>query len=124
MSEVTIKTAGESEFFRRGKRLSKLADAGQPLPAQHVVSFEDPADMLSLLTPAKLELLRSVKKAPASITIIAARLQRDRSAVKRDVDQLESAGLVIVETKTLPGHGRMKEVRPVARSFRLEALVA
>lgn len=56
MSEITIKTAGESEFFRRGKRLGKLADAGQRLSAEHVVSCEDPADMLSLLTPARPEL--------------------------------------------------------------------
>ena len=124
MTKLTIKTGTEKDFFARGRRLAKAADRGEPIPAERIISFEDPADMLSLLTPATLELLRSVKEAPASITIIAARLQRDRSAVKRDVDQLESAGLVIVETKTLPGHGRMKEVRPVARSFRLEALVA
>ncbi len=88
------------------------------------MSFEDPADMLSLLTVSKLELLRAVKEAPGSITLIAARLQRDRSAVKRDVDQLQQAGLVTVEVKTLPGHGRMKEVRATAQRFRLEAMVA
>lgn len=57
------------------------------------------------------------------ITVIAGRLQRDRSAVKRDVDQLARVGLVTVETKVLPGHGHMKEVRAAAGQFRLEAMV-
>jgi predicted transcriptional regulator len=50
-------------------------------------------------------------------------LHRDRSAVKRDVDQLAQVGLVTIETKVLPGHGRMKEVRASAGVFRLEAMV-
>jgi predicted transcriptional regulator len=48
-------------------------------------------------------------------------LQRDRSAVKRDVDQLAQVGLVTIETKPLPGHGLMKEIRAAAGIFRLEA---
>ncbi len=65
----------------------------------------------------------SMKEAPGSITVIAGRLHRDRSAVKRDVDQLAQAGLVTIETKILPGHGHMKEVRAAATRFRLEAMV-
>jgi predicted transcriptional regulator len=64
-----------------------------------------------------------VKEAPGSITLIAERLRRDRSAVKRDVDQLAQAGMVTIEVKIHPGHGQMKEVRAVARRFKLEALV-
>ncbi len=124
MSKLTVKTASEQEFFKRGLAIAKLADATKRLPTERVVSFEDPADLLNLLTTSKLELLRAVKEAPGSITIIAAKLRRDRSAVKRDVDRLEEAGLVTVEVKTLPGHGRMKEVRAVADCFRLEAMVA
>jgi predicted transcriptional regulator len=64
-----------------------------------------------------------VKEAPGSITLIAERLRRDRSAVKRDVDQLAQAGMVTIEAKIHPGHGQMKEVRAAARRFKLEALV-
>ena len=124
MSKLTVKTASEQEFFKRGLAIAKLADATKRLPTERVVSFEDPADLLNLLTTSKLELLRAVKEAPGSITIIAAKLRRDRSAVKRDMDRLAEAGLVTVEVKTLPGHGRMKEVRAVADRFRLEAMVA
>ena len=40
-----------------------------------------------------------------------------------DVDQLPQVGLVTIETKVLPGHGHMKEVRASAGIFRLEAIV-
>ena len=124
MRSVVLKTATEQEFFKRGRALAQLADAGQPLPEEYTVSFEDPAELLKLLTATRLELFRAVREEPASITGLAQRLHRDRSAVKRDVDQLVRAGMVLVESRVLPGHGRMKEVRPSARSFRLEAVLA
>jgi predicted transcriptional regulator len=93
------------------------------MPEERTVSFEDPADLLRLLTASRLEVFRSVKGEAGSITVIAGRLQRDRSAVKRDVDQLAQVGLVTIETKPLPGHGHMKEIRAAAGIFRLEATV-
>ncbi len=123
MKNVTLKAGNEQDFFGRGKVLARLADAGQPMPEERTVSFEDPADLLRLLTASRLEVFRSVKSEPGSITVIAGRLQRDRSAVKRDVDQLAQVGLVTIETKPLPGHGHMKEIRAAAGVFRLEATV-
>ena len=123
MKNVTLKAGNEQDFFRRGKVLARLADGGQPMPEERTVSFEDPADLLRLLTASRLEVFRSVKGEPGSITVIAGRLQRDRSAVKRDVDQLAQVGLVTIETKPLPGHGHMKEIRAAADIFRLEATV-
>ena len=123
MKNVTLKAGNEQEFFRRGKVLARLADAGQPIPEERTVSFEDPADLLRLLTASRLEVFRSVKGEPGSITDIAGRLHRDRSAVKRDVDQLAQVGLVTIEIKTLAGHGHMKEIRAAAGIFRLEAMV-
>lgn len=123
MSKLTIKTAKEDEFFKRGKKLAKLADAGKPIPQESVISFEDPSDVLKLLTAARLELFGAIKEQPGSITAISDRLHRDRSAVKRDVDVLAKAGLVNIAIKPLPGHGRMKEVRAAAKRFRLEAVL-
>lgn len=123
MKNVILKTCNEQDFFRRGRVLARLADAGQPLPEERTISFEDPADLLRLLTASRLDVFRSVKREPGSITVIADRLHRDRSAVKRDVDQLAQVGLVTIETKTLPGHGQMKEIRASAGTFRLEAMV-
>jgi predicted transcriptional regulator len=123
MTKFTIKTGTEENFFRRGRQLAKMADHGDPLPDERVISFEDPAEVLKLITTTRLALFRAVKEKPGSITQIAGRLHRDRSAVKRDIDELESAGLVVIAEKILPGHGRMKEVQVAANQFQLQAEV-
>ncbi|MFM1991340.1 MAG: hypothetical protein RJA99_4297 [Pseudomonadota bacterium] len=123
MKQMLIRLADERDFFQRGREIARRADAGQPLASAHVISFEDPHELLRLLGASRIDVLRAVKKEPGSITQVAQRLGRDRSAVKRDIEQLEYLGMVNVETKVLPGHGRMKEVRATARKFRLEAEV-
>jgi predicted transcriptional regulator len=124
MSKLTIKTGTEDDFFRRGRQLAQAADRGQGLPEESMISFEDPADVVKLITAARLALFRAIKEMPGSITEISERLHRDRSAVKRDVDELERAGMVTVSEKVLPGHGRMKEVRATAKQVSLMAVVA
>lgn len=124
MTKLTIKTGTEEDFFKRGRKLAKAADRGEPLPDERIISFEDPADVMKLITAARLALFRAVKEMPGSITQLSERLHRDRSAVKRDVDELERAGLVTIADKVLPGHGRMKEVRATANRFSLQAEVA
>ena len=52
------------------------------------------------------------------------RHKRDRSAVKPDIDAFERAGLVIVSVKALRGHGRSKDIRTLARRFKVQAEVA
>ncbi|NOT99507.1 MAG: HTH domain-containing protein [Sideroxydans sp.] len=117
--KTTIKVANTEEFFKRGKSIAKLADQGKPIPRERIIAFEDPEDLARLVTTAKLVLFREVKECPGSITDLSQRLHRDRSAVKRDVDELERFGLVEVEEKPFPGHGRIKEVRAVAEQVML-----
>lgn len=124
MTKLIIKTATEEDFFKRGRQLATAADRGEPLPDERIISFEDPADVMKLITTARLALFRAVKEMPGSITEISERLHRDRSAVKRDIDELERAGLVTIAEKVLPGHGRMKEVRATANRVSLQAEIA
>ena len=123
MTKITIKTAMEDDFFRRGRQLAKAADSGEQIPEERIVSFEDYADLMKLITSARLAIFHAVKEMPGSITQISERLHRDRSAVKRDVVELERAGLVTISDKVLPGHGRMKEIRVTAKQFTLQAVV-
>jgi len=116
---TVIKVEGPADFFKRGKLVARLADLGKPIPKEHIIAFEDPEDMARLITTAKLALFREVRLGAGSITELAGRLNRDRSAVKRDVDELEKAGLIEVEDMPLPGHGRKKEVRAVAEQVLL-----
>ncbi|MBE7567560.1 HTH domain-containing protein [Acidithiobacillus sp. HP-11] len=121
---MLLQVANEKMFFERGRKVARTADAKQPISEEKIISFEDPADLLHLLTTTRLALMQVVLERPLSITEISERLGRDRSAVKRDIDLLADSGLVIVEEKPLPGHGRKKEVRPAAYSLRLEAVLA
>ena len=123
MTKLIIKTGTEEEFFKRGRQLAKAVNIGELPSAERIISFEDLADIMKLITTARLALFRAVKEKPGSITQISERLNRDRSAVKRDIDELERAGLVTVADKVLPGHGRMKEVRAAANQFILQAKV-
>ena len=114
-----IKTGPVEEFFRQGREIARRLDNGEKVEPIRTISFEDPEDMLDLLTTGRVELFRAIKGSPGSIADIARRLHRDRSAVKRDVDLLVSAGIVEIEDKPFPGHGRMKYVKPIADSFSL-----
>ena len=111
---TVIKVEGPADFFKRGKLVARLADQGRGIPREHIIAFEDPEDMARLITTAKLALFREIRQGTGSITELALRLRRDRSAVKRDIDELEKAGLIEVQDMPLPGHGRKKEVRAVA----------
>lgn len=116
---TTIKIASPDEFFKKGKEIARLADQGKPIQPERIIAFENPEDLARIITTAKLILLREVKACPGSITNLSQRLHRDRSAVKRDIDELEKIGLVDVEEKPFPGHGRIKEVRAVSEQVLL-----
>lgn len=117
--QYSITTAPIEDFFVHGREIARKLDRGEKLEPVRSISFEDPEDMLGLLTTGRVELFRAIKSEPGSIADIARRLHRDRSAVKRDVDILVSAGIVEVEDRPLPSHGRMKFIKPLADTFNL-----
>jgi hypothetical protein len=49
MSKLTIRTGTEESFFSRGRQLAKLADQGETLPDERIISFEDPAEVIELI---------------------------------------------------------------------------
>ena len=123
LKTTKLTVADEQSFFARGKLIAKQADAVKTIQQSTVLSFEDASDMLRVLTSARLDLFQAVKQKPDSITGVALRLGRDRSAVKRDVDCLAGAGLIQIQDQISPGHGRMKWLSPAAHSVRLEAVL-
>lgn len=123
MENATVKTGTIEEFFDGVREIAKQIDRGEVPKPEFTLTFEDPADMFAVMTPARLELFRAAKSDPSSITAIAHRLHRDRSTVKKDVDILVAAGLLNIEDVPLPGHGRRKCVRAAAERIQLQTVV-
>jgi predicted transcriptional regulator len=121
MAKAEIRVETVEAFFDRGRKAAELADRGRPMPRSHVVAFEEVGDLLRVLTDKRVSLLRKVKQNPGSISELAKRLKRDRSAVTRDVQLLEQCGVLRVTEKSLPGHGRQKWITPIAPEIQLIA---
>ncbi len=124
MRNINVNTGTTEEFFTRGREIARKVDRGEPLDPEYTLTFEDPADMFAVMSPARLDIFRAAKAEPASITAIAQRLHRDRSSVKKDVDMLAAAGLLDIEEIPLPKHGRQKFVSASADRIYLQAVVA
>jgi len=110
-------------FFARGRKLAAAADRGDPIPFSRVIAFEDVEALLHVLTAKRVLLLKQVKETPTSISLLAKKLKRDRSAVTRDIQVLERFGVIQVTEKPLPGHGRQKWITPLAGEIQLTAVL-
>jgi predicted transcriptional regulator len=117
MSKIKVIQEPTEDFFKRGREIARQADSSGPVVTSLMISFEDPRDITRLLSTAKLTLLATVRNAPASITDLAKTLHRDRSAVKRDVSDLVSIGVLSVRDVPHPGHGIKKEVSATSQKI-------
>jgi predicted transcriptional regulator len=120
-AKVTIQTDSKDEFFSRLRDRAKKLDSGETLPAEITISFEDPAELLKILSSERVRLLRRVKGESQQVSALATGLGRDVRAVSRDVSLLEKAGLLRTRYEANPGHGRLKVVESVAREYKLVA---
>ncbi|MGO9258817.1 MAG: MarR family transcriptional regulator [Bryobacteraceae bacterium] len=112
-------TGTAKAFFERSLNRARKLDRGEKIPAELRLTFEDPADLLRVLTAQRVRVLDAVRKKPAPVSELAMVLKRDRTAVKRDVRILTSFGLVRIIEETNPGHGRRKTVEPLAAKCEL-----
>jgi predicted transcriptional regulator len=108
--KTRIYTDGLEGFKKRALARARLMDAGLPFPPSRGITFESPAEMVRLLTPARLDLFAAVKKETVSVKDLARTLGRDVSAVRRDVSALEKFGIVHSQHVVNPGHGRVRMV--------------
>lgn len=101
----------------------RAADKNEAIAPSHTLAFEDPTEMLHFLSKAKLELIDNIRKHPNSVTNIAKATKRNRSAVYRDIHELEKFGLVKTHDKINPGHGKQRIVELIANKLKLEAYI-
>jgi predicted transcriptional regulator len=124
MKKTAIVSTGTTEdFFGRSLKRARRLDRSEKLAAEMRLTFEDPADLLRVLTAQRVRVIRAVRKKPAPVTDLAIVLKRDRTAVRRDVKILTSFGLVRIHEEVNPGHGRRKIVQPLALRYKLVATI-
>ena len=119
--KARIVADGIDGFFSRVREHARKLDRGEELAPEATISFEDPADMLRVLSPQRLRLLRATKQKSAAVTELARGLKRDTRAVSRDIDLLEKAGLVRTNYEVNPGHGKRRVVAARAAKYQLVA---
>ncbi len=99
-------------------RARKL-DAGEPIEPDNIISFEDPLDLLELLSVERIRLLKAARGKPLSVDDLARKLGRPRPSVMRDIKRLEALGVLDRRRETNPGHGQKTFVQTVGDRFEL-----
>jgi predicted transcriptional regulator len=120
-TKITLRTGSTEDFFNRLRDRAQKLDRGETLPPGITITFEDPMELLKVITSERVRLLRCVKEESQQISALATGLGRDVRAVSRDVSLLEKVGLLRTSYRTNPGHGRLRFVEPVAQEYKLVA---
>jgi len=120
---VTVSSGTVEEFVGRSLERARKMDRGEKLPSEISMTFEDPADLVRVLSAERVRVIHAVRERPAPVSELAVTLRRDRKAVKRDVSLLESFGLVSGREEINPGHGRRRIIEPCAAKYQLVATI-
>jgi len=122
-TKVRITDDGVKGFFARVHDHARKLDRGEDLPFERTISFENANDMLRILSPERVRLLRAVKEKTTPVSSLAGALHRDVRAVSRDIFLLERFGLLQTRYESNPGHGRRRLVEASAQNYTLVANV-
>jgi predicted transcriptional regulator len=122
-ARVTVSSGSVEAFVGRSLERARKMDRGEKLPSEISMTFEDPADLIRVLSAERVRVIHAVREKPAPVSELALTLRRDRKAVKRDVSLLESFGLVSGREEINPGHGRRRIIEPRAAKYKLVATI-
>jgi predicted transcriptional regulator len=121
--KVRVMNDGTKGFFDRAHAHARKLDRGEIVAREMTISFENPSDILQILSPQRIRILEFARKGPRPVSSLASGLKRDPRAVSRDVELLEQFGLLRTRYEANPGHGRRRIVEPSAEKFQLVATV-
>lgn len=120
-AKTRIVADGVDGFFGRAQEHAHSLDRGEELAPEITISFENTADMMRVLSAQRIRLLKVARQKTAPVTELAHGLKRDTRAVSRDVDLLESYGLLHSRYEKNPGHGKRRVVAARAEKYQLVA---
>ena len=121
--KLRVTNAGVKGFFNRAREHARKLDRGEELAAQKTVSFESVNDMIRVLSPERVRILRATREGAKPVSSVASGLKRDTRAVSRDIDLLEQFGLLHTRYEANPGHGKRRMVEALAAEYELVATV-
>lgn len=122
-SRVTVSSGSVEAFIGRSLERARRLDRGEKLAPEITMTFEDPADLVRVLSAERVRVIHALREKPAPVSELAATLRRDRKSVKRDVTLLESFGLVNAREEINPGHGRRRIIETLAAKYQLVATI-
>jgi predicted transcriptional regulator len=94
-ARVTFEVEPASSFAARALDIARALDRGEMPADQAHLSFPDMETLLTVLTPKRFALLRTLRQSgPSSIRALAAAAGRDYKAVHNDVSALIENGLI------------------------------
>ena len=105
---------GLEGHVQRSLERAERRGAGERLPAERILTFADPMDLLEHLTAQRVRLCQVAREKQLSISGLAEELGRNRGSVTRDVNKLRELGLLRLRQRVNPGHGVVQIVEPVA----------
>lgn len=93
--QVTFAIEGASAFETRALDIARALDRGGAVVPRAHLSFPDMETLLTVLTPRRFALLRTLRQTgPSSVRALAGALGRDYKAVHGDVAALIANGLI------------------------------
>ena len=123
-NNAIIKIGNSDEFFSRIKQVCKKLDRKETVQSAHIITFEDPIDLIRFLTPKKMEIINTIKNNPqTTVTMLSELLRRDRSSVQKDIVNLTEVGIVKIDRVNNPGHGIKKLISLAYEKLTLQASI-
>jgi predicted transcriptional regulator len=93
--KAVIEIAPHGTAFKAARKQLRAAEAGARFGADYHLSFESARALFSELTPARIDLLETLRRCgPCSVYALAKTVARNYSNVHTDIRKLEEHGLV------------------------------
>jgi predicted transcriptional regulator len=119
--KTTVGVADFAAVMNRSLDRANRRTRGERVRPERRILFERPEDMVAFMTPHRIRLYREVKERPLSVTDLAKALDRNRSAVSRDVKALRERRLIKLTKTANPGHGQVTLVSARSKHIELRA---
>ncbi|MBU0989874.1 MAG: MarR family transcriptional regulator [Proteobacteria bacterium] len=123
MTTVSIRTGNVEGFFARARNAALRADRSEDFEDKMTISFEDPDQMLLLLSGGRRRIMLEVMKRPQTVQDLSKLLNRNRSTIVKEIRYLEQKGLLSRKRTQARENGSEVFMEAVAPKIELVAML-